>query len=105
MTVFTLYFGEAVPGRGDVTPAEWASFAAATLSAELPSGYTVMDARGAWTNPGTGVAVTEATKVLVVALPPGRGSLTAVNRVRSEYQTRFHQQLVGMTAAPACAAF
>jgi hypothetical protein len=105
MQVFTLYFGKAVPGRGDLTDKEWQDFQDDTVTANLPDGYTLLDARGAWMNPMTRRTTQEATKVLVVALPTGPDSLAAVNRVRTEYQARFHQQSVGMTVQPGCGSF
>ena len=105
MAVFTLYLGKAVQGRADVTDAEWASFLDDTITANLPNGYTVLDAKGAWMSLVTHTTISEATKVLVVALPDDQASLAAINRIRAAYQTRFHQQLVGMTVEQACATF
>ena len=105
MREFGLYFGRAVAGRGDVTETEWVSFVEDTVNQALPNGFTVLDARGAWLNPRTGRTVHEATKVIVVALPDTADSLAAVDRVRASYQTRFNQQLVGLTSHPTCAIF
>jgi hypothetical protein len=105
MAVFTLYFGEAIAGRGDLTEKEWQSFLEDTIVASLPDGFTVLDGNGAWMNPATRRTVREATKVLVTALPRSPESLAAINHVRSAYQTRFHQQLVGMTVEQACGTF
>jgi hypothetical protein len=103
--VFTLFLGEAIPGRSDLTDDEWQAFLDDTVTANLPNGYTVFDAGGAWMNPMTGKTIRENTKVLVVALPDVPDSLAAVSRIRTEYQARFHQQLVGMTVQQACATF
>jgi hypothetical protein len=105
MALFTLYLGKAIPGRSDLTEQEWQSFLDYTVTFALPSGYTVLDANGAWMSPATHRTVEEATKVLIVALPDTPESLAAVNRVRQGYQTEFHQQLVGMTIEQACATF
>lgn len=105
MLVFDLFFGEAIQGRADVTGAEWMEFVNATVAANLPEGYTVFDAAGEWTNPRTHRTVKEATKVLLVALPDSPASLAAVNSIRTAYQARFHQQLVGMTVEHACGTF
>ncbi len=105
MAVFTLYLGKAIPGRPDLTDPEWQAFLDRTVTAALPHGYTILDANGAWMNPATRNTVREATKIIVVALPDTPESLDAVNRVRQDYQTTFHQQLVGMTVEPACATF
>ena len=103
--VFSLYFGESIPGRDDLTKAEWQHFLDATVTPYLPNGYTVWDANGAWMNPMTRKTIKEPTKILAVALPVSQASLDAVNQVREAYQVQFHQQIVGMTAAQACGAF
>ena len=105
MVVFTLYFGKSIPGRGDLTDHEWQSFLDDTVTANLPNGYTVLDARGAWLNPNTNRTIAEATKVMVAALPEVPDSVASINRVRTEYEKRFHQQRVGMTAGQGCGAF
>jgi Protein of unknown function (DUF3574) len=105
MAVFTLYLGKAIPGRGDLTEKEWQSFLDDTVTAVLPNGYTILDANGAWMNPVTHKTIREATKILVAALPQTPDSLTAINHIRSDYQIRFHQQLVGMTVEQACGTF
>ena len=104
-SVFTLYFGQKIPGRGNLTPVEWQAFLDNTITANLPKGYTVYEANGAWMDPTTRKTSHEPTKTLVVALPAEPESLTAINRIRATYQTRFHQQLVGMTVEQACATF
>lgn len=105
MTVFTLYLGTAIPGRGDLTEKEWRSFLDDTVTADLPNGYTILDATGAWMNPITRKTIKEATKVLIAALPATPDSLVAANRIRRDYQIKFHQQLVGMTAEQVCGTF
>jgi Protein of unknown function (DUF3574) len=105
MQVFDLFFGRAVAGRDDLTEKEWQAFVDHTVTVSLPDGYTVMDASGAWMNPITHQTTKEASRVIVVALPDGPDSLAAVNRIRTAYQVRFHQQLVGMTVTRACGSF
>jgi uncharacterized protein DUF3574 len=103
--VFSLFFGKSIPGRGDLTDAEWGQFLDDTVTANLPNGYTVVDANGAWMNPMTHSTIKEGSKLLMVALPVAPGSLASVNRIRTEYQVRFRQQLVGMTVEQACGSF
>ena len=105
VAVFTLFLGRAIPGRGELTDREWQSFLDDTVTANLPNGYTVFDADGAWMNPITRKTIGQRTKVLLVALPEAPASLAAINRIRSAYQSRFRQQLVGMTVAPGCGTF
>jgi hypothetical protein len=105
VVVYSLYFGRSVPGRSDVSDAEWRRFADDTITANLPNGYTVTDARGAWMNPVTHKTIKEGTKVLTVALPAGQDGLSAISRIRNEYQVRFRQELVGVLAEPGCGSF
>jgi hypothetical protein len=105
MTAFTLYLGTAIAGRGDLTEKEWQSFLDDTVTADLPNGYTILDAGGAWMNPITRKTIKEKTKVLIAVLPETPDSLVAVNRIRHDYQIKFHQQLVGMTSEQVCGIF
>jgi Protein of unknown function (DUF3574) len=105
MLVFDLFFGRAISGRQDLTEAEWRQFRDDTITVNLPNGYTVLDGDGAWMNPRTHRTIQEASRVVVVALPETPDGVAAVNRIRTEYQIRFHQQLVGMTVTRACASF
>jgi Protein of unknown function (DUF3574) len=105
MAVFTLYFGAAIAGRGNLAELEWQAFLDDTVSVNLPKGYTVLDANGAWMNPLTGKTGREATKVVVAAMPEVAESLAAIERVRGDYRTRFHQLSVGMTVERACGGF
>ncbi|MGD0109177.1 MAG: DUF3574 domain-containing protein [Rhodopila sp.] len=105
VAVFTLFLGKAIPGREDLTDREWQAFLASTVTANLPDGYTVFDANGGWMDPVRHKTIREGTKVLLVALPEGPQSLAAINRIRTAYQTRFRQQLVGMTVEHACGTF
>jgi hypothetical protein len=104
-SLFALYFGTAIRGRADLTRQEWQEFVDDTITPNLPNGYTVLDARGVWRSQKTHTTVSESTKVLLVALPNNPDSLGAINRIRAEYQVRFHQQLVGMIVQTACATF
>jgi Protein of unknown function (DUF3574) len=105
MLVFNLFFGKSISGRSDLTEDEWQQFLDDTVTANLPDGHTVIDAKGAWMNPVTHRTIKEDSKLLIVALPAASDSLAAVNRVRTEYQVRFRQQLVGMTVEQACGSF
>ena len=100
-----LFFGAAIPGRGDLTEREWSEFLDDIVAVNLPNGFTVFDASGGWMNPVTHRTTREAAKMLLTALPDTPASLDAVNRVRSAYRLRFRQQLVGMTVGHACGSF
>jgi hypothetical protein len=105
MLVFDLFFGKSIPQRGDLTESEWLRFLDDTIAVNLPDGFTVFDAAGGWKDPVTHRTIREAAKVLLTALPDAPASLEAVDRVRSAYQLRFRQQLVGMTVQHACGSF
>ncbi len=105
MRMYELYFGRSVPGNKEVTDRDWSGFTDQIITANLPNGYTVLDATGAWMNPKTQRTIREATKVLQTALPDTPDSLAAITRIRTAYQTQFQQQLVGMTSHTVCASF
>lgn len=105
MQLFTLYFGQSVKGRAPVGEQEWRDFRNQVITPALPDGYTVLDGQGAWMNPRTHVTIAEATKVLIVAMPDASGSLAVINRIRSLWQHRFHQYVVGMTVQSGCGSF
>jgi hypothetical protein len=105
MLMYQLYFGRSIPGIGDVTDRDWAGFLDRIVTPNLPNGYTVYDAIGAWMNPITQRTIRSATKVLQVALPDTPDNFAAITRIRNTYQTDYRQQLVGMTVHPACGSF
>jgi hypothetical protein len=49
--------------------------------------------------------IRELTKVIVVAVPDTPAAASAVAAVKDAYRAEFHQQSVGTTVAPVCAAF
>jgi hypothetical protein len=97
MLIYDLYFGRSVAGRGEVTETEWRAFRDQVITPALPNGYTVLDGQGAWMNPRTRATIAETTKILEVAMPDAPDSLGIINRIRSAWQHRFHQYVVGMT--------
>ena len=105
MQIYQLYFGRGIKGGGMVSDQDWTAFRESTITPNLPSGYTILDASGGWAAAGTGKAVIDPTKVVIAAMPDQPASLVAIDRVRSGYQTRFNQDLVGMIVQPGCASF
>jgi len=104
MTEAELFFGLSIRGRGPVTPNEWRTFTADTLTRTFPLGFTVYDGMGQWMDGARQRVVRERSKVvLVVADNAGLADkLLAVARV---YKTRFRQQSIGIVTRPVCAAF
>lgn len=105
MIAYDLFFGLTVPNRGPVTDAEWRAFVEDTVAAQLPDGFTVFDARGAWFSARAGRTIHQDSKVLTVAMPETPAAREAIQRVRDAYRQRFQQQVVGMIAHPTCASF
>jgi hypothetical protein len=101
----TLFFGRSEPGGGVVTDRQWLQFEDQVVVPELPNGFTVLDASGAWLSPAGHATAHEPTKMLLVSLPEAPGALAPVQRIRDAYQARFRQQLVGMSVAAACGDF
>jgi hypothetical protein len=105
MQIFNLYFGRSVAGRAEVSDKEWREFRDQVITSALPNGYTVLDGQGAWMNPRLRTTISEDTKILVVALPDAPESRATINRIRSLWQRRFHQYVVGMTVQTGCGSF
>jgi hypothetical protein len=105
MRVFNLYFGRSVSGRGAVSDAEWRDFRDHVITPALPNGYTILDGQGAWRNPRSNTTISEATTILVVAMPDAPESQSVINGIRSNWQHRFHQFVVGMTVQTGCGSF
>jgi hypothetical protein len=105
MLVAELFFGRNIRGRGSLTDAEWARFAAEIVTPNFPDGFTVFDGEGQWRNPATGRIGRDSTKILLVAArrqPDLAGRLAAVIEA---YKVRFRQQSVGVITRDSCAAF
>ncbi len=91
-----LFFG------GSLADADWADFAAGTLTPAYPDGFTVYEAAGQWRDSARGTLVRERTHVVQVV---GVGSRARAGLVAAAYRQRFHQQSVGVVEEISCAAF
>lgn len=105
MLAFELFFGRSIPGQAEVTDSAWDDFLSRMVTPNIPNGYTVSDAAGAWLNPATRRTVNERTKILLAVLPDAPPSAAAIARIREAYQAQFRQMQVGMTTMPVCGAF
>jgi hypothetical protein len=105
MLEYQLYFGRSIAGRAPLTDQEWSAFTADVVTPHLPDGFTAFDGDGQWMNPATHRIVAESTKILVVAVPDTDAARAAIAAIRDAYRAQFHQQSVGMTVHPTCAAF
>jgi len=105
MLVAELFFGRNIKGREPLTDAEWAEFAAHTITPNFPDGFTVFDGEGQWHNPQTGQIAGGRTKILLVAAKREPDLARRLSAVVDAYKTQFHQQSVGVITRDSCAAF
>jgi len=105
MLVAELFFGRGIKGRQPLTDAEWAEFAAQTITPNFPDGFTVFDGEGQWRNPQTGQIAGGRTKILLVAAKREPDLARRLSTVIDAYKTQFHQRSVGIITRDACAAF
>jgi len=92
-------------GRGDVSDAEWADFAATTITQRFPDGFTILDGEGEWRESASAAPGHERTKILLVAAPPSADLGDRVAAVQAAYRTRFHQRSVGLVTSAVCGDF
>lgn len=100
MLVAGLFFG-----RGDVSDAAWRQFAADTLTARFPDGFSTLDAAGQWrAAPGQPIS-REASKLVIIAAEDNAASRASLEAVMADYRKKFDQQSVGVILDRKCAAF
>jgi len=105
MLVAELFFSRGIKGREPLSDAEWAAFAAQTITPNFPDGFTVFDSEGQWRNPQTGLIAHERTKILLVAAKREPDLAQRLSAVVDAYKARFRQQSVGIITRDSCAAF
>jgi hypothetical protein len=105
MLVAELFFSRDIRGRAPLSDAEWAEFAAQTVTPNFPDGFTVFDGEGQWRNPQTGRIAGNRTKILLVAAPRTPDLARRLSAVIEAYRARFGQQSVGVITRDSCAAF
>ncbi len=92
-------------GRTHVSEASWARFLAIEVTPRFPDGFTVIDAKGQWREPGGQKISRERSKLLMIAMPPGADNEERLQKIIEAYKTRFKQQSVGLIVRPACVSF
>jgi hypothetical protein len=92
-------------GRSHVSEASWARFVATEVTPRFPDGFTVLDAKGQWREPGGQKISRERSKLLMIAMPPGADNDERLQKVIEAYKTQFKQQSVGLIIRPACVSF
>jgi hypothetical protein len=92
-------------GRTHVSEASWARFLATEVTPRFPDGFTVIDARGQWREPGGEKISRERSKVLTIAMAPAADNDDRLQKIIGAYKARFKQQSVGLIIRPACVSF
>jgi hypothetical protein len=105
MVAIEMFFGRDVAGRGPVTEAEWAGFAAREITPRFPDGFTVLDGRGQWRDPQTGRVTGEGSKVVDIDVAAGGDVAARVAAIAAAYRRDFRQESVGISSHDVCAAF
>lgn len=105
MLVAELFFGRGIKGGAPLGDAEWAAFAATTITPNFPDGFTVFDGEGQWRNPRTGEIIRDPTKILLAAVRPTPDLARRLAAVIDAYKVQFHQQSVGVITRDTCADF
>ena len=95
-----LYFGQAIPGGGMVSDSAWRVFLRDVVTPAFPDGLTVWRAEGQWRDPG-GEIIREPVIIVEVVHPRGVPADSVFERIAHDYRTRFRQDAVLRTSAPA----
>ncbi|MBL0726266.1 DUF3574 domain-containing protein [Piscinibacter sp. HJYY11] len=94
------YFGTAKPG-GVVSPEEWASYLAKSVTPRFPAGLSVWPAAGQWQS-AQGSIVKEASFVLSLVYTPSEANEVAIRALVSEYKLQFQQEAVLRVKSHVC---
>lgn len=99
----TGYFGLAMPGNRQVSPAQWQAFQDSELQPRFPAGFTVSEATGSWRGPEGRIA-TDPTRVFFVLAPAGQAAAAqaGLEQAIAAYRHAFQQQSVGLLVQPGC---
>jgi hypothetical protein len=102
-TTANLYFGRSIDGGGEVSDSDWQRFVDQEVSPRFSSGFTVEDGAGQWL--GASGPVREKSKHLQIVLSGRPDDADKLTAIRAAYQTRFHQEAVGLVQTPGCGSF
>jgi hypothetical protein len=105
MSITQMFFGRDIYGKGEVSDADWANFVRDTIIPRFPDGFTVLDAAGQYLDTSRNVAISEKSKIVIIAAGDDPDTRASVAGIASEYKTRFNQQSVGIIRRSACASF
>ena len=95
-----LYFGQSIPGGGQVSAEQWQAFVDREVTPRFPQGLTVLQAQGQWRNAQGGID-REASRVLVLLLPADTARGPLMDELRSRYREQFRQEALGRACTAA----
>ena len=99
-----LFFGRSIGDTPAVSEAAFRAFVDQEISPRFPDGLTVLDGGGQWRGPENKL-IREASKVVMIVLPKGRGATDRIEAVRDAYKAGFHQDSVLLVTETACVSF
>ena len=85
----TLYFGLRTSDGIDVSPVDWLSFLAETITPRFPNGLTVLEAYGQSSRHDAGMLVGQGTRVLIVVHPASPQAAAAIAEIKAAWRARF----------------
>jgi len=97
-TLSRLYFGFDTPD-GPVTDAAWLTFVQGDITPRVPSGFTLLAARGLWRGED-GASHQEESRVLEVVGRDDAAHRQALVEIVARYKTVFRQESVLVTQSP-----
>lgn len=99
-----LFFGRNRGQTPAVSEADFRKFVDDELTPRFPDGLTVIDGGGQWRGPENQL-IREASKVVMIVLPPRGQASDRLQAVRAAYKARFQQDSVLLITQPACVSF
>jgi hypothetical protein len=105
MNVTQMFFGRDIYGKGEVSEAQWTQFVRDTIIPRFPDGFTVLDATGQYLDTQRNAAISEKSKVVIIAAGDDEAARAKLTQIAETYKTHFEQQAVGMISRPGCASF
>ncbi|WP_437281092.1 DUF3574 domain-containing protein [Sorangium sp. So ce375] len=104
MTRTDLFFGLDRFEQPPVTQAEWQHFVDTTVTPRFKDGLTQFDVDGQYLAT-TGKLIREDSRLIMLLHDGGQAASDAIDSIRKEYKTRFHQESVLRIDAPVCVGF
>ena len=95
-----LFFGQSIPGGGQVSAEQWQAFVDREITPRFPQGLTVLQAQGQWRNAQGGID-RETSRVLVLLLPAEAARGPLMDELRTRYRELFRQEAVGRACTTA----